>query len=187
MVDDLDELLDEVESKFCGEGILTAASANSFATRYQSESRNEGKEKLSCSATGPRTSFKAEDDLDSLLEDLFEDDSLDSEPVKPYIKASSNTPIKSSSQLQGKKACDQLRCTACDFRVATFDEYEWDKSCDYLFFRNNMPNFNKLKGKMNRRIGTRAYACQCNWRSIKELTALGTNQELRWVCGKHTE
>uniref|UniRef100_M3XIP9 Cilia- and flagella-associated protein 418 n=1 Tax=Latimeria chalumnae TaxID=7897 RepID=M3XIP9_LATCH len=86
-----------------------------------------------------------------------------------------------------KRACDQLRCTACDFRVATFDEYEWDKSCDYLFFRNNMPNFNKLKGKMNRRIGTRAYACQCNWRSIKELTALGTNQELRWVCGKHTE
>ncbi|TNN33284.1 Protein C8orf37 [Liparis tanakae] len=34
-----------------------------------------------------------------------------------------------------KRSCDQLRCTSCDFRVLTFDDCEWDASCDYLFLR----------------------------------------------------
>lgn len=33
------------------------------------------------------------------------------------------------------RTCDQLRCTACDFRVSLFNDYIWDQSCDYLFFR----------------------------------------------------
>lgn len=33
------------------------------------------------------------------------------------------------------RACDHLRCTACDFQVVSYDDYKWDKSCDYLFFR----------------------------------------------------
>ncbi|NXI74313.1 CH037 protein, partial [Anseranas semipalmata] len=83
------------------------------------------------------------------------------------------------------RTCDQLRCTACDFRVSLFNDYIWDQSCDYLFFRNNMPELSKLRAKMIKKKGSRAYACQCSWRSINELTDLQTDQQLRWVCGKH--
>lgn len=33
------------------------------------------------------------------------------------------------------RACDHLRCVACDFWVVSYDDFMWDKSCDYLFFR----------------------------------------------------
>ncbi|XP_070605326.1 cilia- and flagella-associated protein 418 [Erythrolamprus reginae] len=84
-----------------------------------------------------------------------------------------------------QRTCDQLRCTACDFRVLHYNDYQWDKSCDYLFFRNNMPEFSKLKTKMLMKKGSRAYACQCTWRSIDELTDLTMDRQLRWVCSKH--
>ncbi|XP_015711463.1 protein C8orf37 homolog isoform X2 [Coturnix japonica] len=80
------------------------------------------------------------------------------------------------------RTCDQLRCTACDFRVSLFNDYIWDQSCDYLFFRNNMPELSKLRAKMIKKKGSRAYACQCSWRSIDELTDLQADQQLRWVC-----
>ena len=46
------------------------------------------------------------------------------------------------------RACDNLRCTDCDFKVATFDNYSWDTTTDYLFLRNNAPDFYKLKAKL---------------------------------------
>ncbi|KAF3822629.1 hypothetical protein GH733_008003, partial [Mirounga leonina] len=79
-------------------------------------------------------------------------------------------------------ACDHLRCIACDFWVVSYDDYMWDKSCDYLFFRNNMPEFHKLRTKLVKKKGTRAYACQCSWRTIEDLTDLQTDHQLRWVC-----
>uniref|UniRef100_A0AAR2JIA4 Cilia- and flagella-associated protein 418 n=1 Tax=Pygocentrus nattereri TaxID=42514 RepID=A0AAR2JIA4_PYGNA len=84
-----------------------------------------------------------------------------------------------------QRACDQLRCTSCDFRVAVFDDHEWDSSCDYLFFRNNMPDHSKLRAKLKRRQGARAYACQCSWHSVFTLTELRHIPQLKWVCGQH--
>lgn len=57
----------------------------------------------------------------------------------------------------------------------------------HFFGRNNMPELSKLRAKMIKKKGARAYACQCSWRSIDELTDLQTEQQLRWVCGKHGE
>lgn len=57
----------------------------------------------------------------------------------------------------------------------------------YLIGRNNMPELSKLRAKMIKKKGARAYACQCSWRSIDEFTDLQTDQQLRWVCGKHSE
>ncbi|XP_063780210.1 cilia- and flagella-associated protein 418 isoform X2 [Pseudophryne corroboree] len=85
-----------------------------------------------------------------------------------------------------ERACNQLRCTSCDFTIVTFDDYKWDASCDYLFFRNSVPEHSKLQCKMIRKKGTRAYACQCSWRSVHQLTDLSSEQQLRWVCGKHS-
>ena len=51
------------------------------------------------------------------------------------------------------RTCDRLRCTSCDFRVEHFDDYEWHGSVDYLFFRNNMPDFKKISTKLRRKAG----------------------------------
>ena len=52
------------------------------------------------------------------------------------------------------RICDRLHCTSCDNKVVSFDNFEWHKSCDYLFFRNNYPDFSKLKSNMIPRAGT---------------------------------
>ncbi|XP_065688835.1 cilia- and flagella-associated protein 418 isoform X3 [Patagioenas fasciata] len=104
----------------------------------------------------------------------------------PVYLGGSSSPCGIGTNIS-KRTCDQLRCTACDFRVSLFNDYIWDQSCDYLFFRNNMPELSKLRAKMIKKKGARAYACQCSWRSINELMDLQTDQQLRWVCGKHAE
>ncbi|KAK4828208.1 hypothetical protein QYF61_024642 [Mycteria americana] len=104
----------------------------------------------------------------------------------PVYLGGSSSPYGIGTNIS-KRTCDQLRCTACDFRVSLFNDYIWDQSCDYLFFRNNMPELSKLRAKMIKKKGARAYACQCSWRSIDELTDIQTDQQLRWVCGKHAE
>ena len=47
------------------------------------------------------------------------------------------------------------------------------------------PGVHKLKTKLVKKKGTRAYACQCSWRAVEELTDLQSDHQLRWVCGKH--
>ena len=51
------------------------------------------------------------------------------------------------------RACDRLRCTDCDFCVCVFHNYAWDSSVDYLFLRNNIPDFDRLKSKLRSRKG----------------------------------
>lgn len=46
------------------------------------------------------------------------------------------------------RACDHLQCLQCDFRVSMFDEFAWDGTTDYLFLRNNVPDFIKLRPKL---------------------------------------
>ena len=52
------------------------------------------------------------------------------------------------------RTCDQLRCTDCDFKVSTFDNFQWKKDTDYLFLRNNMPDFDRLRSKLMPKKGT---------------------------------
>lgn len=53
--------------------------------------------------------------------------------------------------------------------------------------RNNMPDGQKLRTKLRRRGGSRAYCCQCSWFSASETTDLRDRPQLRWVCGKHQD
>nr|XP_009941850.1 PREDICTED: protein C8orf37 homolog [Opisthocomus hoazin] len=153
----------------------------------------------------------SEEDIDDIIDEICNESSFAKTPLKLKSNSASHTPesnsvvgqaytkrccpvyLGGSSSAYGigtnisKRTCDQLRCTACDFRVSLFNDYIWDQSCDYLFFRNNMPELSKLRAKMIKKKGARAYACQCSWRSIGELTDLQTDQQLRWVCGKHAE
>ncbi|XP_036292454.1 cilia- and flagella-associated protein 418 isoform X4 [Pipistrellus kuhlii] len=158
MAKDLDELLDEVESKFCRPDPLRPRLAErpggggGGGGLGHDRSRAEAEEKLRSTER-----FKKEDDLDSLINEIFEDPNFDKKSFKLKSKSSGNTSVRASIQGLGKscspvylggsaapcgigtatsqRSCDHLRCTACDFWVVSYDDYMWDKSCDYLFFR----------------------------------------------------
>ena len=53
--------------------------------------------------------------------------------------------------------------------------------------RNNMPDCQRLRAKLRRSKGARAYACQCSWHTALALGDLAaqTLAQLRWVCGAH--
>ncbi|XP_071957760.1 cilia- and flagella-associated protein 418-like [Antedon mediterranea] len=187
MADDLDDLLDEVEGKFCKKPSSKAP------VKYTQRSKNK---------------TDLDEDISAIIDDVDEEEPSNSTianfptttngnenksskcsssfrkcfPV--YLGGSSSKMGASSSITQ--KSCDQLRCTSCDFKVVFFDDYVWHSTCDYLFLRNNVPDFQKLKSKLKKEKGTRAYACQCKWKSIKHQLELSIDHELNWVCGKHT-
>ncbi|KAJ7403118.1 hypothetical protein BTVI_80479 [Pitangus sulphuratus] len=167
MADDLDRLLDEVERR--------------LSRRHGSGQEKPAATKEDRSAKLVMSAGSSEEDLDDIIDEICKDSSFTKTPPKLKSNFTSFTPERNSAvvQARGKKTCDQLRCTACDFRVSLFNDYVWDQSCDYLFFRNNMPELSKLRAKMIKKKGARAYACQCSWRSIDELTDLQTEQQLR--------
>ncbi|XP_034029784.1 protein C8orf37 homolog isoform X2 [Thalassophryne amazonica] len=202
MDEDLRELLDDVEKRLC------SADTGGSPSAWESSCRDgkHGKEKAAdskLSATKPGQSLSGDtDDIDVFLEELLkEDDSQLKEDEMKRLRVQKTSAARrccpvflgGSSVTKGvgtastKRSCDQLRCTSCDFRVLMFDELEWDPSCDYLFFRNNMPDPQKLGARLKRRSGSRAYACQCSWFSSRELTDLRDQPHLRWFCGKHQD
>ncbi|XP_030880071.1 protein C8orf37 homolog [Leptonychotes weddellii] len=198
MAKDLDELLDEVESKFCRPDPPTLGIVQrprGCGGGILSNDRNRAEAKKNLRLTGGKGELSC-DDLGASAVTLLE-------MFVELHKGSFGTTQESHScqfmpasvvwfclvlvfvGMISQKACDHLRCIACDFWVVSYDDYMWDKSCDYLFFRNNMPEFHKLRTKLVKKKGTRAYACQCSWRTIEDLTDLQTDHQLRWVCGKH--
>ncbi|KAM4864648.1 cilia- and flagella-associated protein 418 isoform 2-T2 [Thomomys bottae] len=172
MAKDLDELLDEVESKFCRSDPLKP-DRTEWATGRESVSHlsvsNQDQTRTNLRST------EKEDDLDSLINEIFEEPNLDKKSFKLKSKPSSNTSTKAS--IQGlTKSCGPVYLSGssvpCGIGTNTSQ-------------RNNMPDFHKLKTKLVTKKGARAYACQCSWRTIEELTNLQTDHQLRWVCGKH--
>ncbi|XP_056142310.1 cilia- and flagella-associated protein 418 [Lampris incognitus] len=204
MDEDLDELLDEVEEKFC-RNVSVRPLVSMELSKAASSWNGDDREKQH-SATKPVHHSEGDtDDMDALIEELLNEDYSDCTQSKP--PRGPNAETKPLSQSGGRKccpvylggtsitngigttmsqrSCDQLRCTSCDFRVLMFNDYVWDSSCDYLFLRNNVPDSQKLGSKLKRRQGARAYACQCSWFSARELVDLRDQLQLRWVCGKH--
>ncbi|XP_056378419.1 cilia- and flagella-associated protein 418 isoform X5 [Hyla sarda] len=139
--DDLDRLLDEVESKYCHPGAGPGGAA-ADKTRVK---RKASKAIVTVD----------DEDVDDLIEDIL--DVRFYEENKHKAKSTEHQSCKSSTQHPSKKccpvylggsgipfgigtsiserACDQLRCTTCDFNIVMFDDYKWEASCDYLFFR----------------------------------------------------
>jgi len=89
-----------------------------------------------------------------------------------------------------KSVCNQLRCLSCNFKVVGFDGFSWDTSADYMFFRNNMPNEQKLRQKLVQNPEGFAYCCQCNWKTVEnreeEVTVVaGDHTGVQWSCSGH--
>ncbi|KAJ7985500.1 hypothetical protein DPEC_G00352670 [Dallia pectoralis] len=203
MEDDLDDLLDEVEKKFCRKVTPHGPSDKSNTVKPFMQTT---KERPYCTTEDIATRRKRDsEDIDAILEDIpagdfdsFELSQHGQFPKTEKIALPQSTKRKCGQVFLGgssiknglgtavsQRSCDQLRCISCDFRVAMFDDHEWDPSCDYLFFRNNMPDCVKLRVKLRRRCGARAYCCQCSWHSARDLTHLTQQPQLKWVCGKH--
>ncbi|XP_063343831.1 cilia- and flagella-associated protein 418 isoform X2 [Pelmatolapia mariae] len=201
--EDLDELLDEVEKKFCRNvSIASSAARTNSNVAGKHEKYKDGQKKHG--ATKPKESVNSvTEDIDALLEELQEEDcshfpqpKAEQFPKGPHVEKRLPSQsggrkccpvfIGGSSVANGvgtaasKRSCDQLRCISCDFRVLMFDDCEWDSTCDYLFLRNNMPERQKLGTKLKKRRGLRAYACQCSWISTLEPTDLRGQPQLRW-------
>ncbi|XP_069477496.1 cilia- and flagella-associated protein 418 isoform X4 [Ambystoma mexicanum] len=168
MADDLDQLLDEVESRFCR---TNEASNTDTNPRRAPKARSQPNRTSNASVAASK-----HDDIDGLIQDLFEDVNFDEELVTPKIKTSHQSFAK-CSHMQSKKCCPvYLGGSSAPSGLGTTSSQ-----------RNSMPELDKLKGKLMRRKGFRAYACQCSWRSIQQLTELQADPQLRWVCGKHAE
>ncbi|XP_072266986.1 cilia- and flagella-associated protein 418 isoform X2 [Pyxicephalus adspersus] len=165
--DDLDKLLDEVENKYCQPhpGAKGAACRTAGDIRKEpGRSRNTG------------VNVSADEDIDNLIEDIL-DVPLYGYNKVPETKPFNQKPSKTPNQTQSKKCCPvYIGGTIIPFGVGT-----------NISERNSMPEHSKLQSKMIRKKGTRAYACQCSWRSAQQLTDLCKEHQLRWVCGKHSE
>ncbi|XP_064123986.1 cilia- and flagella-associated protein 418 isoform X2 [Loxodonta africana] len=98
MAKDLDELLDEVESKFCRPDPLRLGMVEQpRGTQSSDRSRADAKENLRLTDT-----FKKAEDLDSLINEIFEEPNFDKKPFKLKSKSSGNTSVKASIQGLGK-------------------------------------------------------------------------------------
>lgn len=83
------------------------------------------------------------------------------------------------------RACDNLRCLDCDLAVLAVDGFCWDDTTDYLFLRNNYPDMASLRARLEPQRSVRAYACQCQHRSVDEPLTVGSDGSLKWVCAGH--
>jgi hypothetical protein len=76
-----------------------------------------------------------------------------------------------------------FQCTACDFQVLRIDNMIWRDDVEYMFFRNNYPNVQKLRPRLVAQKGCVAYCCQCSWKSANSAAELVDVAEgLRWRC-----
>lgn len=108
---------------------------------------------------GPKKTQSTGDDLDDLVGEMLGND----------------------TSLIGHGLVDGFHCTGCDFQVMVIDDYVWNGDAEYMFFRNNYPTFEKLKKRLVRQAGCRAYCCQCSWKSSHSSASLQDVAEgLRW-------
>ena len=61
----------------------------------------------------------------------------------------------------------RMRCSKCDHKVLRFVDKQWAADADYMFFRNFMPNVDKLSAKLKPKDGYCAFSCQCQWTTVE--------------------
>ena len=104
------------------------------------------------------------EDLDALLADCEGADAPAARKSAPVTRAPLPTSVSASpaASLAGEHATG-FRCSKCDMRVLRFADYRWAPDADYMFFRNFMPNVDKMRTKLQPDDGQCAFACQCTW------------------------
>ncbi|KAK2186479.1 hypothetical protein NP493_199g06069 [Ridgeia piscesae] len=172
--DDIDDLLNEVESKFLTSGGKQPTQQPSHSQRLSNTSKSKRTER----------GITSHNDLEETIKEILEDSDKGTPHRDTQLRHSSEpnctdrTKASNLAELHhkchpvylggsrdakglgttiNKRVCDKLRCTNCDFYVAAFDDYKWHPSTDYLFLRNNMPDFDKLRSKLVSKRGEIPY------------------------------
>ncbi|XP_025114874.1 protein C8orf37-like [Pomacea canaliculata] len=183
MADDIDDLLDEVEKKYLEKGKQPVDSN----TKSRCNVEDDLNDLLSDDSLGKhhrKTNAKTKEGAVTVSTDgisRYRPES--SKKCYPVFLGGSADPTGQGTSIS-HRTCDQLRCTACDFKVCMFDNLKWTHDTTYLFLRNNVPDFGKLKANLMPSKGSRAYCCQCSWRTMTTIVQLN-DPDLKWVCGKH--
>jgi len=215
MEDDLDDLLDQIESKMTSKKKTSRLSSNSDCQQKQRTKQNQQQqnqqhqERLNCAMDDIAPSEQTRggrQDLNDALDDIFDDgpvlnlsdsritaeqeasheDASSSMKCFPLLIGGSGDAVGLSTTVS-KRCCANLRCYNCDFKVEMFDHYRWSPDTDYLFLRNNMPDFSKLQSRLLSRRSSRAYACQCQWTNAQEMEPLTGDLKRLWHCaGRHS-
>jgi len=120
--------------------------------------------KPSTAKTRPSKSSEFDDDLDDLVGEV--------------LAAGSSMPTQSSAS---HALVPGFQCTGCDFQVLRIDNYIWGSGVEYMFFRNNYPNVQKMRPQLVPRKDCCAYCCQCSWKSAEAAAPLeDVAAGLRW-------
>ncbi|XP_047667522.1 cilia- and flagella-associated protein 418 isoform X4 [Tachysurus fulvidraco] len=168
MAESLDDLLDEVEAKFCRE--ISMSLRPSCTLKAEQDSHREQRNNDSVhSISKPHDVEGVENNIEAVVQEILDDEYPASTPHRPVLS-------KSFSQTALKKCCPvYLGGSSIAGGVGTS-----------VTQRNNMPDCNKLQVKLKRKQGARAYACQCSWHCAITLSELQHIPKLKWVCGQHT-
>jgi len=127
------------------------------------------------------------------------------QPTQAFVAAKTRPAAASSTQSSGNDLDDLLgevldttasvrrdgsashglvpgfHCTKCDFQVLRINNNIWGDAVEYMFFRNNYPNVQKLRPQTVPRKDCCAYCCQCSWKSAESAAPLADVAEgLRW-------
>jgi hypothetical protein len=131
------------------------------------------------------------DDLDAILNDPDFETEIRA-PTKPsklkrcIPKKCTVVHIGKNELSIGQTTCPNIRCMKCDCGVICFDDYEWIGDIEYLFLRNNYPDFDRLQSKLKPTKNSTAYACQCNSVSTRGQAPVNmAKSSLKWFCGSH--
>lgn len=131
------------------------------------------------------------DEVDQLLNDPDLDMDFNSSS-KPQKLSNNNIPVKKCAVVyigsgfspSSQRSCPKMRCSKCDCSVVSFNNFEWDTTIDYLFLRNNYPDFTRLKPMLKSKTDSLAYACQCS--SISLIDQIPVNKAIfKWFCASH--
>ncbi|TRY54907.1 hypothetical protein DNTS_021324 [Danionella cerebrum] len=155
MADDLDNLLDEVETRFC-------CSTSRQTEQYHSENKVSRKQII-----------EGDDDIDAVLQEILNDD----EEIRSKRQCTTaRTAITGDCSQTMFNKCFPVFLGGSSFALGVGTSVSQ---------RNNVPDCGKLRRHLRRRNGVRAYACQCSWISALTLTDLRDAPQVKWVCGKH--
>ncbi|XP_069947958.1 cilia- and flagella-associated protein 418 isoform X2 [Cherax quadricarinatus] len=172
MADDIDDLLDEVEQSF------TNSKLRSKEITCESVKSDDLKDLLDEFETPPQPL-----DINNISRTV-KSESGESKKCSMPILSGTSCP-KGMSTGATIRACDKLRCVACDSSVIMIDGFSWGNMTDYLFLRNNYPEVSRLRARLDSQRGSRAYACQCQHNSVRETKNIKSEYHLKWVCGGH--
>uniref|UniRef100_A0A6B0UZV7 Cilia- and flagella-associated protein 418 n=1 Tax=Ixodes ricinus TaxID=34613 RepID=A0A6B0UZV7_IXORI len=151
-MDDLDVLLDDVESKYCAARKLPPIPALSHPRPPSSpNSLNEAIDEI-CSISDTEAQEPAAGTHKAAAHKAAASSERARQCYEVHLGGTETTRGLSTSV--SKRACDRLHCFQCDFEVCIFDGFAWNEATDYLFLRNNVPDLERLRPQLARQPGT---------------------------------